>query len=154
VTLAVIPDILGALRAHLMAIPQVMSLWPGAMPQVAANDIPQSVAVGSRLVLFRPGGGLGAFDDVQLAQPRLDFFFHGSTPYEAGLVYRTVHPALVGNPATGTPSGFIQTVSGQRVAFGAIVQETAPQMLPALPSGQNWPAYFAAYRVLHLEVAV
>jgi hypothetical protein len=154
VTLAVIPDVLGAMRAFLLASPQVASLWPGGSAQVAANVVPDSVKIGSRLVLFRPGGGLGAFDDFQLAQPRFDFFFHGPTPYEAGLVYRTVHPVLVGSPGDHVASGFIQSVSGQRVSVASIVQETGPQMLPALPSGENWPAYYAAYRVIHLEVPV
>jgi hypothetical protein len=88
------------------------------------------------------------------SSPRFDFFFHGPTPYEAGLVYRTVHPVIVGDPGSGIRSGFIQPVSGQRVSVASIVQETGPQMLPALPTGENWPAYYAAYRVLHLEVAV
>jgi hypothetical protein len=151
--LAVVPDLLGALRAYLLANPQVMSLATPDVPMsVAANVIPENVRIGTRMVLFRPGGGLGAMDEVKLAQPRIDFFFHGESPYAAGLVYRTVHPVLVGDPANGRSNGFAWTIGSVQMVVASIVQETAQQMLPALPSGQNWPAMFAAYRVTHSEV--
>jgi hypothetical protein len=142
------------MRVFLMMSPLVATLWPNAQPQVAANAVPDAYPIGTRMVLFRPGGGAGAFDDIHLAQPRIDFFFHGPTPYEAGLVYRTVHPVLVGDPGKGVPSGFSIVVSGMRVDVRDISQELAPQLLPATPTGQNWPAYYAGYRIMHLEVAV
>lgn len=150
--LSIVPDLLGAMRLFLLNHPQVATLWPNAPSQVAANVVPDAYAVGSRMVLFRPGGGFGAFDDMKIGQPRIDFFFHGPTPYDAGMVYRTVHPVLVGDPGNGIASGFSIVVSGLRVEVADISQEVAPQLLPATPSGQNWPAYYAPYRVLHLQV--
>lgn len=133
-------DHLSALRAYLLADPEVSAL---VATRVFAVELPQATIEAetdiehpSKMVVLRPSGGAGREDRVRIENSNLDVLCYGETDFEANLLRRTVADVL---------KNAIRVVQ-DNVLIHNISATGGPLFLKDPDS--KWPVMFQSYRML------
>ncbi len=140
----VVPDLKQAFIERLEAATAVTALTSTRI----AGVIRTSWAMPDYAIVLRLSGNGPAPDDVEVGilRNRIDIEFYASTPEKAVLLWRTAHPYLVPNRASGRKVAFKQ--SGCRV--DNVVKEGGPSEVIDAQTG--YPFVLASYLVNWLEL--
>ena len=131
-----LPDILGAIVARLRAVTEITALTStriSPVRQESWNPMP-------RHAIWVDGPkGMGPFgsDNLPLETVRVDLNCFGSTDYEAGRLWRTMHSAIC--PYQGAATQFV--AAGVRVSN--VQRESGP--IRFTDSDTGWPCVIGGY---------
>lgn len=139
------PDPLAAIVAYVKADSTVNTLVSG---RVYGSELPgteafnKSMPAATILFIGSGGGSLLGASYLELAEPRIDAFCYGSTPYQAALVSRNLTPLL--------------RQMKRNVKAGALLHWAHPSGGPisSREPGTEWPVCWSAYSVLVSEVTI
>jgi hypothetical protein len=149
------PNLLSALRTHLLTFPEITSLvssaggWTdGRTEPRIASQIHDRWAMPTRAIRMRRTGGPLTENDASMGlyRARVDLFCYGGHPHEAQGLLDTVLPALC--PLQGTAAGF--THGPCRVA---LIEPEAECFTDVDPT-TGWPFAWLPLSVLWLGVPV
>ena len=134
------PDFLGALITHLAATSAITAL---VSTRIYGQELPDSeiAAMPRKTLMLRWAGGAGGLYR-NLSVWRVDVWHYGETPFEAGVLHRTVHDVL---------KHLSREVSAG-VLLHALEESGGP--LPIREPDTHWPVVVQAWLLYAADVGV
>jgi hypothetical protein len=137
-----IPDVIGAVRQHLLADSALNTLVSG---RIYGQELPrdQNQYMPRKAVVIRSSGGPAQMGTIPVGDVRIDFRCYGESPLEAMKVFRTVFPRM----KFGT----------MRKAYGSALLHSARQdsgPINLLEPDVEWPFQFSAWMVKMAEIPI